>query len=197
MNLLSPAHTRFLNRFLTCPAAVLLALAITGCSSVKSQVDKGAINARTFSFLNTGPRPAPSYADKSPQAHAIVQQAIISSLAKKGVSQVASGGDVTVGYLVIVGNNVTTTSLDSYFGYTDDANALVEKAHKEQTRSKDSRAYFEEGTLVIDFIQPQTSKLLQRRTIQAEVMRNLSTEQRAARVQALVDKELSTVAVAH
>jgi hypothetical protein len=42
---------------------------------------------------------------------------------------VGSGGDVTVGYLLIVGNNGVTTSIDKYFGYSAAAAALHEKAH--------------------------------------------------------------------
>ena len=42
------------------------------------------------------------------------------------------GGDVTVAYLIIVGNNATTTSLNEYFGYTADADALTDKVHKSE-----------------------------------------------------------------
>ena len=50
-----------------------LTLALAGCSSVKSSVDKGAVTARTFSFLNTGARQMPNASRK--QAHELVQQA--------------------------------------------------------------------------------------------------------------------------
>jgi hypothetical protein len=175
------------------PLLLVATLALSACSSVKTTVDRGPVTARTFSFLNTGPRPVPSYAEDRQQAHAAIQQAIIKNLAAKGVSQVASGGDITVAYIVIVGNNVSTTSLNSYFGYDSDATALVEQAHKEQTQKSDARNYFESGTLVIDILDPKTSQILQRRTIQAEVLRNLSQEQRVARVQAIVDQALANV----
>jgi|SRR3954468_1747286 hypothetical protein len=174
----------------------LFVLALAACSTVKTNVDNGPITARTFSFLNTGPKAAPSYADKTPEVHVAIQKAILRSLMAKGVTYVGNGGDVTVGYLIIVGNHVSTSSINDYFGYTDDADALLKKAHKDQATTSDNRAYFETGTLIIDFIEPATSKLLQRRTIQAEVMRDLTTEQRAARIQSLVEKELSSVAVA-
>src|SRR5215472_8855557 len=90
--------------------SISLALALVGCSSVKTQVDKGAVNARTFSFLNTGNRQTPTYAESNKQAHAMVQQALIHNLAEKGITYTATGGDVTVAYLIIVGNNVATTS---------------------------------------------------------------------------------------
>jgi hypothetical protein len=172
--------------------AVILGLALGACSSVKTHVDEGKVNAHTFSFLDTASRQLPSYADSSQQAHAMIQQAIIHNLAARGITHLPSGGDITVAYLVIVGNNTTTTSLNQYFGYTDDANALVNQVHKEQT-GENNRGYFEAGTLVIDILQPHNSKLLQRRSIQAEVLRNLPTEQRTARIQALVDRALGDV----
>lgn len=179
----------------SCIALLLVALLLAACSSVKTHVDKEPVKARTFSFLDTGTRQAPGYAEDRAQAHAMVQSAIRTNLAARGVSYAPSGGDVTVAYLIVVGNNSTTTSLNQYFGYTDDASAFVEKAHSEETGSEAHRGYYEAGTLVIDFLHPSDSKLLQRRTIQAQVLRNLPAETRAARVQSIVDQALHDVPI--
>ena len=178
-------------------ACVFLALILVGCSSVQTHVDKGAINARTFSFINTGNRQTPNYAETSRQAHALVQQALINNLSPKGIAHAERGGDVTVAYLIIVGNNAATASLNDYFGYTDDSAALVHKVHDAETGTDKDRSYFEAGTLVIDFVDPKTSKLLQRRSIQAPVLRNLPMEQRSARVQTVVDQALANLPVSH
>ncbi len=175
---------------------LFLAAMLTACSSVKTHVDKGPLRARTFSFLNTGSRQLPGYAEERKVAHEMVQQAIIKNLGAKGVTYAPSGGDITVAYLIVVGNNSTTTSLNSYFGYTPDSEAFVNKVHSEQTGS-DARGYFEAGTLVIDFVDPTTSKLLQRRSIQAQVLRNLPSTTRTARVQAIVDQALQDLPVSH
>ena len=166
------------------------ALALAGCSSVKSHVDTGPIHAQTFSFINTGSGPVPSYAEKRQQVHAAVQAAITENLAAKGMSHVSQGGEVIVAYLLIAGNNATTTSLNEYFGYTPDATALVDKAHTEQAIKGEDRGYFEAGTLVIDFLDPRTSKVLKRATIQAPILRELPLDARAARLQELVDQAL-------
>src|SRR5262245_54755178 len=156
-----------LNPLLLCSLA--LCLGLSACSSVKTHVNKGTVSARTFSFLDPGTRPSPEYAENRKEAHAMVQHAIIQNLASKGVNNVPTGGDVTIAYLVVVGNNVATTSLNSYFGYSSDSEAIVQKVHSEQTDSN-NRNYFESGTLVIDFLDPHTSKLIQRRSIQAQVL---------------------------
>ncbi len=168
-----------------------------GCSSVSTKIDRAPVTARTFSFLNTGSKPVPDYAEPRQEVHAVIQQAIIKNLAAKGVTWMTNGGDVTVAYLVIAGNNVETTSLNSYFGYSSDADALVDKVHKEQAVENKARNYFEAGTLVVDFLDPKTSKILQRRTIQAQILRNLSAADRATRAQAIVDNVLADVAITH
>lgn len=171
-----------------------VAAVIAGCSSVKTSINNQPIKAHTFSFLNTGVKQFPGYAENRKEAHEAVQQALIKNLASKGVNYVQSGGDVIVAYLIIVGNNADTTSLNSYFGYTDDADALVKMVHKEQTEGQ-NRAYFEAGTLVVDFISQPGSKLLQRRSIRAELMRNLPNEARRERVDSIVAQVLKDVPI--
>ena len=63
--------------------SILLAatLAAAGCSSVKTHVDTGPIAARTFSFLNTGAKEAPAFADKRAQVYTMINEAITSNLA--------------------------------------------------------------------------------------------------------------------
>ena len=171
------------------------ALAAAGCSSVKTQVDTGPIPARTFSFINTGARELPASADKRTQVHTMIQEAITRNLAAKGVSRVQSGGDITVAYLVIAGNNVTTTSLNGYFGYRNDESELVDKVHKEQAIKGENPNYFEAGTLVIDIISSQTSKLLKRASVQSSILRNVPPDVRRARLQSLVDQALGDLRI--
>lgn len=171
--------------------AIATAALLAACSSVKTQVNTGPIQARTFSFINTGSRDLPSYAIKEKQVHSMVQKAITTDLAAKGVKEVDHGGDVIVAYLIIIGNNATTTSLNQYFGYTEDADALANKVHNDQAVNGDSRGYFEAGTLVIDILDASGSKLLKRGSVQSPLLRDLSTEARQARIQGLVDQALS------
>jgi len=184
-----------MNKITLLALSAILAL-VSGCSSVKTEINKGTVSAKTFSFLDTRSRQAPGESDNRKEVHDMIQKAISNNLAVKGVTHVPTGGDVTVAYLVIVGNNVATTSLNTYFGYTDEASALVEQEHKRQTTSG-QRGYFEAGTLVIDILDPKTSKVLQRRSIRAQVLRDLTEARRAERVQAIVDQALGNVPIGH
>jgi hypothetical protein len=172
-------------------AAAVLALA--GCSSTSTRVDSGAIPARTFSFVQRR-NPAPDYADDRQHVHTLIQTAITKNLATRGVGKAEAGGDVTVAYLVIIGNNAMTTSLNDYFGYGGDADALVGKAQKGYTSTKNPN-YFEAGTLVIDLVDTRSFKLLKRGYATRPILRSLPEDQRAARLQEVVDEILGDLRI--
>ena len=175
---------------LTLVAAVL---ALAGCSSTPAKVDSGPIRARTFSFVGRG-KPAPPYADKREAIHPMIQGAITKNLADRSVSQVPNGGDVTVAYLVIAGNNASVTSINDYFGYRDDGAALLDKAHTAYTSSKTPN-YFEAGTLVIDIIDSKSFKLLKRGYATRSLLRNVPDNVRTERIQGVVDEILRDVRI--
>src|SRR5262245_35911657 len=110
------------------PSLLLLAaaglLTLAGCSSTPTKVDTGPIQGRTFKFMEQGAKPPPAYAERRETVHAMVQAAIVKNLAGRGVRPVTSDPDLTVAYLIIVGNNAATTSIDDYFGYGEDAAKL-------------------------------------------------------------------------
>jgi hypothetical protein len=170
------------------PALLLLS---AGCSSTTpARVDTGPLKARTFAFVNTAAKPPPEFAENRQQIHTSVQQAITANLASKGLTRVATGGDVTVAYLIILGNNASTTSINEYFGYGEDASALVDKAHAKATSSQNPK-YFEAGTLVIDIIDSKNFSLLRRNYAARQLHREAPPEVRQARLQEAVNEALA------
>lgn len=165
------------------------ALAVAGCSSTPTKVDTGPIHARSFNFVDRGVKPVIASSDNRQVVHTMIQEAITKNLAAQGVTKVATGGDVTVAYLVIVGNNTTTETISTYFGYREDADALQDKAQIAYTQSKNPN-YFEAGTLVIDIIDSKSFKLLKRGCATRPILRNLPDDAQAARIQEVVDEIL-------
>ena|SRR5688572_25848531 len=168
-------------------ATCALALA-TACSSTPAKVDSGPVQGRTFSFINTG-RPIPSYAVDKQAIHSMIQDAITRNLEARGVKKEGGNGDITVAYLVITGNNVSTTTLGEYFGYREDAAGLHDKAQAAYTGSKNPN-HFEAGTLVIDLIDSKTFKVLKRGYATRPILRDPPNDVRAARIQEVVDEIL-------
>ena len=174
---------------------VVAAVVIAGCST-PTRVDKGTIKATTFSFVNPGPLPEYAFREDRKQVNGFVQEAIANDLAAKGVSYVAQGGEVTVAYMIVVGNNVSTSAINEYFGYGADAIALQDKAQKAYTDGK-QRGYFQAGTLLIDIVNPRTNKVLARNYVTRPVLQNPTAEARKANFEEAVKEALSSVRFEH
>jgi hypothetical protein len=174
----------------------LAALLIAGCSSTPTTVDKGTISAATFSFVTRSTRPDPAFADSREQIHKMIQDSITRNLADKGLKNVASGGDLVVAYLVIVGNNASIETINTYFGYGRDTAALSNKALDAYSNSKNPN-YFQAGTLLIDIIDAKTYKLLKRSYVVRSLLNNPSTEVRAEHIQEAVDATLKDLRIKH
>ena len=170
-------------------------LVLAGCSSTPVRVNSGAIRATTFSYVTGRPMP-PDYAEKRAQIHRLIQSAITTNLTAKGLSRVPAGGDVYVAYLLILGDNVSTTDVDDYFGYGRNADALLDKAHEKGAIESKNPNYFLAGTLVVDLIDAKNYKLLYRNYVVRQVLRNVPEDVRAERVQAAVDQALANLRIA-
>ena len=174
---------------------VLTGLLIAGCSSTPTRVDRGPVKARTFDFVNGGSPTSAAFAEKREEIHRMIQDAITQNLARKGVSRVAGNSDVTVAYLVIVGNEVTTEAIDTYFGSNRDASPLADKAHTAYGKSKNPNS-FQAGTLIIDILDSKTYKLLERDYVVRPLLSKPSAEVRRSYIQGAVDETLKDLRVA-
>jgi predicted Zn-dependent protease len=125
----------------------------------------------------------------------MIQEAITKTLVARGMIRTEAGGDLTVAYLVVIGNNVTTEMMDDYFGYGSDASALLNKASSAYTESSHMN-YFEAGTLLIDIVDARTHKLLLRNYASRQLLRNPSDTAREALIQETVDAILTDLRVA-
>ena len=97
--------------------------------------------------------------------------------------------------LVIIGNGVVTESINDYFGYGENAEALHDKAHEAYTGSKNPN-YFEAGTLLIDIVDSTSFKLLKRGYATRPTFKNLPDDVKAARIQEAVDEILRDMRIA-
>jgi len=171
-------------------------LALAGCSSTPTKVDSGQIKAATFNFVGNGAMAAADFAENRQPVHALIQEAIGNNLARKGVSRTTGAGDVTVAYLIIVGNNVSTTSINDYFGYGRDASALVNKAHNASAIKNQNPNFYEAGSLVIDLIDSRSHELLWRSYVVRPILRNPPADVQKSRIQEAVDEALKSLRIA-
>lgn len=179
--------------FMVASGALALSL-LTGCTT-PTHIDKGAIHASTFNFIRPTPRQAgASFSERDQQVHGFIQDAITGNLAGRNVNRVAQGGDVTVAYLIIVGNNANTTAINDYFSYTEDGIELAEEAQKAYNKHPNQN-YFEAGTLLVDIIDNRTQKVVMRNYVVRPLAPNASPNERKNRIQQAVNELLYDVRI--
>lgn len=181
-------------RALFVSSAAAIAVFLSACSTgpqVDTKVNKGTLNAKTFSFIQPGPLKAKTFAEIRDELHEAVQKSITANLSQRGMTLVEEDADVLVAYLVIVNDTTVTTGIDDYFGYSVDANALVTKAHEEITVKNRDPMYYNAGTLVIDVKDAETKQLLYRHFAVRPILRDETEEERPERVQNAVDEALA------
>jgi Domain of unknown function (DUF4136) len=175
---------------------LLAGLLLAGCSSTPTHVNKGALPAHTFNFVNGGISLTPPAVDRRDTVHQQIQAAIIKSLAAKGSNRTNETGDVIVAYMIVLGNNVSTEAITTYFGSGRDAGALHHQAHAAYTGNLNPD-HFAAGTLLIDVIDAKTYELRYRDFAVQPAMWQATTEERAGHIQAAVDAALAKVRVAN
>ena len=175
---------------------LLTGLLIAGCSSTPTRVDKGFLKVHTYNFINGGIALTPPAAARRDAIHQIIQKAIINNLTAKGLQRTDGTGDVTVAYMIIVGNNVSTEAITTYFGMGRDADALHNKAEDAYSSSKNPN-HFEAGTLVIDVLDAKTYELLYRNYVVRPILGNATAAVRGERIQEAVNAALANLRIAN
>ncbi len=175
---------------------VLTTLLIAGCSSMPTRVNNGAIKAHTFNFINGGIALTPPATDRRDVVNQQIQSAIIKDLTAKGLVRTEGKGDVIVAYMVILGNNVSTEALTTYFGADRHADLLHDKAQDAYSGSQNPNN-FEAGTLLIDVVDGKTFELLYRNFIVSPIEGGTTMAERDALIQDAVDAVLKKVEIAN
>jgi hypothetical protein len=171
------------------PLLCLTILLLAGCST-PTQVDTGRIQASTFNFIRpTARQVGANFSERDQQVHTFIQESITANMADRHVNRVAQGGDITVAYLIIVGNNANTTAINDYFSYTEDGIELAEQAQKAYNKHPNQN-YFEAGTLLVDLIDNRTQKVVMRNYVVRPLSPNASPEERRNRIQQAVNEVL-------
>ena len=179
-----------------CVTALAALLTLAGCSSTPSmQVDTGPVRAGTFNFVNNKASAIAQREERRQAVHAMIQEAIAENLTARGFQRVNGQADVAVAYLVVVGNGAATVAIDDYFGLGRDGEEIGSKAHDVSTQAVKGPNYSEAGLLVIDLLDPTTSKLLKRTSVVRPVLRNAPADIRKENIQEAVTDALQSLQV--
>jgi hypothetical protein len=174
-----------------CVLALLCCVGLSACRTIPVDVNEGRIQAETFSWM------LGSAAATTPQGIDVnVQSAIEAFMAENGVRKVDKGGDITIGYMIILRTPVTTSTSSGYFGLGTEKEELLNLAHKranklykaiEKNRNMDHRT-INTAALVIDIVDTGSSELLYRNSAYRALLKNVTEKQRADRIRETVDE---------
>lgn len=181
--------------------ALTAVLAFAGCSSTSNpplQVDRGPIHPGTFNFVANKASAAAQRGDRGERrkfVHGAIQETITENLTAKGFKKVDGQAEVAVAYLVVIGNGAATLLVDDYFGLGREGEAIGNKAHDASGNVLTGVNYSEAGLLVIDLVDPATSKVLKRSSVVRPVLRNAPEELRKEHIQEAVTEALKDLQV--
>ncbi len=173
---------------------LLTGLLIAGCASTPTRVDKGSLKVHTFNFINGGIALTPTATDRRDAIHQLIQKAIINNLVAKGMERTDGTGDVIVAYMVIVGNNVSTEAITTYFGGGRNSDKLQSRAEDAYSSSRNPN-HFEAGTLVIDVLDAKTYELLYRNYVVRPILGDETATVRGEHIQAAVNAALADLRI--
>ena len=176
------------------PIAVLLIGFLAGCSTVSVSNDYDpAVNftkLKTYGWIENkqDPDEAPSIGENTLLTSRI-ERSVDSVLASMGMEKVArSDADFLVSQHIAVQQKlqVNTTQFGYGYGYGYGAWGGPIGVSPSQT----TVSQYEQGTLVIDFVQPENRNLIWRGTGQSRVRKSTSPEERQKRIRTAVDEIL-------
>jgi hypothetical protein len=159
---------------------------LTGCATMGIHVDYDT--SANFAELKTYqwmPRAKPSVSDPrvdNALLESRIRTAVDEELAAKGFAKATSGSpDFLVGYHAAVRSRMDVYAMNDYYGYRHGWGWGTSDVHVYQ---------YEEGTLALDVVEPETKRLIWRGSAQAEVNRSATPEKREGRIQEAVRKIL-------
>lgn len=167
---------------------MLLGAILAGCSSTPDMPKGKKKGYSTVRFIKAKKSDAFQLANE--ETNEMLQQSISSELKRQGLDMVDANSDLIVAYLIILQNNVATTSINEHFGYMGDANALVELAHEKGMEGRYPE-FVKKGALVIDLIDAKTNKLIYRDFAARGIDTSLSDEARRAKLDGVVKETLA------
>ena len=180
-----------------CLFLAILGLALSACATVSTSTDFDP--AANFSALKTydwaGPQPITGNPRlDSDILHTRIRNAVERELATMGYRKITSGEpDFKVAYHVGLEEKLDVSTFQYYdYGYPSSYHGRAGFGPSAAWPRTETNVYqYEEGTLLLDIVDPVTNKLIWRGTAKAEVNPNESPEKKEVKINKAVQKVLS------
>jgi hypothetical protein len=169
-----------------------LLIVLAGCSTmqVHSDYDRAASFAglKTYDWVKTAKKVTGDPRLDDPALDKRIRELIESQLATQGYTKVSSGTpDFLVGYLVALEKKLAVSTMNDYYGYR--AGWGWSYGAGTGTVTPESYTYeYEQGSLIVDVVNPKTHELMWRGSAQAEVNRKKGNEQLSEAIRRILER---------
>jgi hypothetical protein len=175
--------------------AILLAATLGGCASMEINSDYDPVASfsglRTYAWMPGPQKKTGDLRIDNPLLDARVRQAVDRQLEANGyVKQPPERSDFLIGYQAAVEKKLDVYTVDHYYGYPPGWGSTRGYGAWGGTIPETHVYEYDEGSLILDIVNPQTRKLIWRGSAQAEVNRSASPEKRQERIEEAVRRML-------
>jgi hypothetical protein len=183
-----------------CIIGVLFIFIAGGCSTMQvksySSAQSNLSGLKTYAWAPAPQQPSGNpHIDENPELNKLVRDDIDAELARRGYVHSTDGRpDFLVAYHATLNKKVSVETLDQSSGYEPnysfDYGMRVAPHEDRQAVGRKYVDTFNEGTLIIDVVNPKTKQLIWRGTAVDEVNLKNSPERRQAKIKEAVKKIL-------
>ena len=170
-------------------SSLVLIFVVVGCASV--DMPKGTHEGYSSARFIRADSPNPDLAESSDIMNAIIQNAIAGVVQKSGMDLRNDDADLLIAYLLLIQDNVSTTTISDHFGYGRDKGAISDLAHKKGVIQGNRQERYEASAIVIDIIDADTNELIYRNFAKRDVLQDITDDERIARVRSAVGEALA------
>lgn len=183
------------------PYLVIAACCAGGCTSANVAFRTHAnpdVDRTAFSTYQWNPKseaPATHPALSKEELDRGIRQGVDAELQRLGMQKVQKGADVLVGYSAAVEGKLDVVTINQQYGFGPGMGRLnarpgYRRFNQGWAPPSQSVREFEQGTLVLDIVAASSGDLVWRSAAQAEVHKNLNSEERATRFEDVVRRML-------
>jgi len=179
-------------RTLSHGALMLLLIGFSGLVSCQQSLKIQGSREGYFSvrLVDPDPRRAPAASSRKAQANRRVQEALGKEFRANGFKVDPENADLTVAYLLITQDRVSTSSISEYFGYGRSPLQITEAAHRAGVLKGKTPEIYEKGAVIVDIIDSKTKKLVYRNYAVRDISESSTEAEKKARTESAVHEAL-------
>jgi hypothetical protein len=166
----------------------LMLLLLSACAGIETRTDYDPGSVERLSGYRTyaweAAPTAPNSPIYNPIVEARVQAAVDKQLQAQGYQKVSQNPDFRIGWHGAIDQKLDVQTVDHYYGYAWDPwySPFYMSPSVPETRVRE----YQEGTLILDFVDAASKKLVWRGTAQAELRQSASASKRQERLEEAV-----------